>query len=415
MLRNKKEKEPYQKERTKIDTIVIIGNGFDIWQGLNTSYSQFQQYYLTHRDEILKKLHIKKHVFMDQYGEEIECSDVELIYGDPFQPNELDDDFWSTFEASLDKLDAERLNLFFGKEKRGLKNMQRCIKNANRILKEAFCNWIATINIEAKEAGYEFRDNCLFINFNYTDTLLKRFAVKESKEFHIHGEASDKDSIIFGHSSHPQEPEYALAQFGGRFLGLYYVDSILYETDKHCQDNIQVLCMFLAMHAAMCEEIENIFVLGHSMGPADIEYFDFLVRSTQIPQTNNDMKEDAIIDEDPLEELFNRMQYVVEATGYDKENVEDEYAEAMARKFVQEQDARNAIYQKEFMKMLRGVSKKNLEEDAVKIKQRTEDATWHISYYSDRDKVWIETVMRELGCNNYKLYNSIDTLLARTL
>lgn len=279
--RRRKTIETRQKKFPKIDTIVIVGNGFDIWQGLHTSYSQFQQYYLAHRDEILKKHHIKKHIFIDQDGQKIECSDVELIYGDPFEPGELEDEFWSTFEASLDQLDPDRLNCFFGKEKSDLREMRRCIKNAGYILREAFCNWIATIHIEAEVAGYEFGDNCLFINFNYTDTLLKRFAVEKTKEFHIHGEAADKKSIIYGHSSHPQEPEPLLARFGGRFLGLYYVDEILYETDKHCQDNIRLLCMFLAMHAAINKDIKNIYVLGHSMGPADIAYFDFLVRSTQ--------------------------------------------------------------------------------------------------------------------------------------
>ena len=38
-----------------IDTIVIIGNGFDRWLGLKTSYSDFHKYYLEQRDELVKK------------------------------------------------------------------------------------------------------------------------------------------------------------------------------------------------------------------------------------------------------------------------------------------------------------------------------------------------------------------------
>ena len=33
--------------------------------------------------------------------------------GNPFDPSELDDTFWGTFEASLSNVDAERINLFF--------------------------------------------------------------------------------------------------------------------------------------------------------------------------------------------------------------------------------------------------------------------------------------------------------------
>ena len=52
----------------KIDTIVVIGNGFDRWQGLNTSYADFQTYYHEHLDEILKKLHIKKSKYISSDG-----------------------------------------------------------------------------------------------------------------------------------------------------------------------------------------------------------------------------------------------------------------------------------------------------------------------------------------------------------
>ncbi len=241
----------------EIDTIVVIGNGFDKWQGLNTSYADFQTYYYKHLDEILKKLHIKKKKCIGSDGTMEEWSDVEVIYGDPFNLDELENEFWNNFENSLADIDVERINLFFGKEKSDLKKMQRSLRNAKRILTEAFCGWIATISIQEGDAGYRFGDNCIFINFNYTDTLQKRFGVNEMREFHIHGEATDKKSIVFGHNQHPQEPEQIFATIGGRFLGLHFVDEILYETDKHCQDNIQVLCWFLAMNGVMCEKIKD--------------------------------------------------------------------------------------------------------------------------------------------------------------
>ena len=54
-----------QRKKPGINTLILIGNGFDQWQGLNTSYSDFKKYYLAHRDEILKKLHIKKRYFIE--------------------------------------------------------------------------------------------------------------------------------------------------------------------------------------------------------------------------------------------------------------------------------------------------------------------------------------------------------------
>lgn len=401
---------PYHK-----DTLVIIGNGFDIWQGLHTDYSEFQSYYLKHRDEILKKLRIKKRVIQYEDGETICVSDVELIYGNPFDPGELDETFWHTFEASLDNLDAQQLNLYFGKDRRGLREMKRSIRDANRILREAFCRWIATISIEPIEQDFRFGDNCIFINFNYTDTLSKRFHVKESDEFHIHGEAADKKSIIFGHTSHPQEPEYALYKFGGRFRGLYFVDKILYETDKHAEENIKMLCMFLAMcHGMMPEEIKQVYVLGHSMGLSDIEYFDFLVNATSVHRTESAQNESEFSEiADPVDELHNRLQYVINHVGYKNDgDITKEQEDAMLRKLESEQDAVNAEVQRSLRKIIRKrIDEKEVEQP--RIVNSTENAEWHISYYSERDRLWIEALMKELGCTNFKLYPSIEQCLAQ--
>lgn len=43
-----------------IDTLVIIGNGFDIWQKLDTSYFRFKEFLLSHIDNIMDELQIDK-------------------------------------------------------------------------------------------------------------------------------------------------------------------------------------------------------------------------------------------------------------------------------------------------------------------------------------------------------------------
>lgn len=388
-------------ETEMIDTIVIIGNGFDRWLGLNTSYSDFHKYYLEHRDELVKK----KHRMKLEDGSIEEFTDVELIYGDPLDPGELDDDFWNGFEQSLSHIDAERLNLFFGKEKSGLKRMNKSIKKAKKILTKAFCGWIQSISIEPKDSEYDFGDNCLFINFNYTDTLHKCMGVKEEFEYHIHGEAEDSESIIFGHNKHPQEPEDMLYQLGGRFRGLYYVDNILYETDKHCADNVQTLIMFLALHGVMKEEIKDIYVLGQSMSPVDLEYFAFLMDATKVEPAAKAREE---VEVEAIDDLHNRLQYVINTVGYGDQASEEE-TEAIERRYRLEQDARNDFFQKEFFKMI-GKKKKS---ESVQVKPREIDAKWHISYYGDKDKAWKEIVMREFKCTNYELLGSIDECIEK--
>lgn len=246
----------------------------------------------------------------------------------------------------------------------------------------------------------------MFINFNYTDTLHKCMGVKEELEYHIHGEADDSESIIFGHNEHPQEPEEMLYQLGGRFRGLYYVDNILYETDKHCADNVQTLIMFLALHGMMKEEIKDIYVLGQSMSPVDLEYFAFLMDATKV---ESEAKAREKVEVEAIDDLHNRLQYVINTVGYGDQASEEE-TEVIERRYRLEQDARHDFFQKEFFNM---IGKKKKKAECVEVKPREIDAKWHISYYGDKDKAWKEIVMREFGCTNYELLGSIDECIER--
>lgn len=398
------------KER-HIDTLVIIGNGFDIWQGLDTRYSNFYEYYLKHRKSILKKLHLKEHMVFNDLGEKLFFSDVELIYGNPFIPGELSKSFWNTFEDSLGEIDAENLNMYFGKDKSGLRKMNRCIKNAKRILQESFCGWVMSIESKNENSTYKFGENCIFINFNYTDTLVTAFGVDPADDYHIHGTATDKKSIIFGHSSHPEMPEPLLYKLGGRFRGLFFVDNVLYETDKHVQDNIQYLIAYLSLKGVMCDEINNIYVLGHSFGRADAEYFEFLNRATKIGDDSKNIKSDDYEDfsETYLDNVQNRLEYKVNRYGYGKKSNSQMNIDVKSG-FEYEQSERNKIFQKEFYKLIKKHLPTN-EGEYVKTLPRVEDASWHVSWFSKEDKMNIEKALNDIGCKKYHLYPSIDECL----
>ena len=397
-------------KRIQKDTLIIIGNGFDRWQGLDTSYNAFRQYYLLHRDEIMKKLHIRKKEIRYSNKSIEEFSDVELIYGDPFYPSELGELFWGNFESSLSKIDDQQLNLFFGKERSDLKEMKRSIKNAKRILTTAFCDWIISLEVNKQIPEYKFGDNCIVINFNYTDTLVKRFGISPSIEYHIHGQASDKSSIVFGHSSHPEYPMAELFEFGGRFRGAFFIDCLLYETDKHVQDHIQELAMFLALHAVMPEDIKHVYVLGHSMSPVDIEYFQFLISisSTKPPVADTSFDKDST---DPMQDFMSQMDYIVSHRDrtFNGVSPSEQQIDAIQRRFAAEQEERNIMMQKTFMKTI-GAKRKNIAPQASDsyIRKRLENAKWHISCYSTKDKQWVDFVMKEFDFDNYVTYKTID-------
>ena len=56
------------EQRTPVDTLILIGNGFDIWQNLDTSYRSFERYYEAHLDEVLERFHLKKYTKYNEDG-----------------------------------------------------------------------------------------------------------------------------------------------------------------------------------------------------------------------------------------------------------------------------------------------------------------------------------------------------------
>lgn len=376
------------------DTLIIIGNGFDIWQGLDTSYSSFRSFYYSHRDELMKELDMAYY-----YADENDfISDVELIYGNPFEFKELDNDFWNSFESSLDKIDSWMINIFFGKDDDDLDDMQVSMNNAQNLLRKMFIKWVSTVEVVKKDSGYLFGENCYCINFNYTDTVEKRFGT--SNVFHIHG-INKSGNLVFGHSSHPQRPLNELAEIGGRFGGLYIVENLLYQTDKKTFNNILNMRLNFAIHNVKFDQIKNIYVVGHSFGDADIDYFQYIMKETSVVSESE--KQTEIWDEvDPFEEFQLRMQYVINKYGENRDVSKIEH-DTVQRRLQFE----HACDEKDFLDAL------NTCFPALKKKEKCKtDAHWHITYYSERDKERILKVMHDINCRNYTLYNSVEDCLA---
>ena len=451
--------------KSKYRKLFIIGNGFDRWQGLPTSYDHFKEFYRKNIREIVKGLQIK--TITDHDGNLI--TPVELVFGDISKPSSLPEEFFWNFESTLALLDDQKLINHFDKSDKGLYNLQETVDEAMRILQKAFGDWIASIKITSAKSNYNFGDDSYFINFNYTDTLEKRFGVDEINDYHIHGEATDPEYIIFGHSSHPEmafpelmEQKFITTLSGGkskRLQGLYLIEAALYETDKHVQDNIDVLCEFMTLDRVHLEDFTDIYVLGHSLAEVDYEYFEFLVKATQAECDFNELsalwkvKKLGLetLDVDGLREfihlnivyasnhrkralgkndisfpkaeafertLFGQVGVITDKEGniHQKNDIDRKASEAVYKRFIMEQ----AMRTKEVIEDL--CTLKDVDElpgnclSVLKAadyidgghESRKQDVTWHISCFSDKDRIQAKKVMERAGCKNYILYQGIE-------
>ena len=78
------------------------------------------------------------------------------------------------------------------------------------------------------------------------------------------------------------------------------------------------------------EDIKDIYILGHSFGEADMEYFRFFKRATGIEQTSvsPEFEEDEEFSEESfIEEIPLRINYVIKRYGGDKSITEPIYPE----------------------------------------------------------------------------------------
>ena len=113
--------------------LVIIGNGFDRWQGLPTSYDDFKEFYRNNIRSIVSELKIK--TYENDKGDLI--TPVELIFGDIFQPKQLPDEFFWNLEESMALLDDQAIINHFPKSSKGLFQLQETIDAALDIIHTA--------------------------------------------------------------------------------------------------------------------------------------------------------------------------------------------------------------------------------------------------------------------------------------
>ena len=158
-----------------MDTLYIIGNGFDLHHGLDTSYKNF-------RDNVVLKTPNLRKLLLDLYGDAIN-----------------EDMWWSDFEAKLSDIDYNHLlNSDYGVAMGGMK-VQNFLTGQ---LPPLFGKWIKSIKLKnAPEKQLDIDKDALFFTFNYSLVLEIIYEVNKDNIWHIHNSIEEVDKIIVGHDS----------------------------------------------------------------------------------------------------------------------------------------------------------------------------------------------------------------------
>jgi len=182
--------------------LYIIGNGFDIYHGLDTKYQTFGLFlknnHITIYDHLIEYYGFSDLDINDALWAEFENSlallnsDTVLeAYSDsvarPSSPDFRDRD-WNTFAIDIEMI-VEELTVKLFKAFREF------------ILNVEYPNYLSVRNLPLDK-------NALYLTFNYTDTLERYYGIPRENILHLHGKASSKGNVfILGHGIDPQSFE----------------------------------------------------------------------------------------------------------------------------------------------------------------------------------------------------------------
>lgn len=329
--------------------LYIIGNGFDMYHGAESSYVHFRKYLLHHNVDVVKSLEFF-------YGPRSLRNSVERYseyrwYTEDFKHLRIKAPetkwarmfLWKDFERYLSSLNREKLfdmlecSLPQKQHQEQHFNYQIYQKKVDDILDKIhlctfemryqFHKWIKTLHYAKgyKTKVLDIDSNALFLNFNYTTFLEDVYGVPHTNIKYIHGCKSDKyGSLVLGHSQDYQKgleewmhknrnrKRYRtnLKDKNGNFFGNYKLCYLAYFADslddancitearynaiidvktrieayyqQNFKDSIGIIAnnrdYFSSLH-----DIEEITVLGHSLGEVDHNYFKAIIGSNNNP------------------------------------------------------------------------------------------------------------------------------------
>lgn len=272
------------------ETLIIIGNGFDRAHDIKSSYWDFREWLIKKGDKRL----------------------VDMM--DIFFSNQRD--VWSGIEQALGEYDEEAILNYCRPDEEfdldhSLSSSARVEDSPNDIFqpvleefKEAFHDWVDSIEIGDVEKKYTLDPNCRYLTFNYTDTLETEYAIPATQIAHIHGSRICYDEYVVGHNNR-RSPSEAWDEEGVFFEQNAHENIIQWmnELTKCYSANI-------AEHRAFFDglkDVKQIITYGHSMANVDWPYFEEIIKiiGTDVPWRVSCFSEDDIANTKAFQSHFN--------------------------------------------------------------------------------------------------------------
>ncbi len=186
-----------------VDRLYIIGNGFDRYHGLDTSYQSFGLYLQR------KHCYVIYELLTEYFGLPDLDEDDEESKWDPL---------WSEFEQRLAEMEYDEIledNSYYVGDAAGSNKasdwhayeqvMDDIVDRLTVKLREAFKKFILNVSFSTSIDSMKLKldQDATFFTFNYTDTLQRYYGIPDNNILHIHEKALGSKELILGHGTDP--------------------------------------------------------------------------------------------------------------------------------------------------------------------------------------------------------------------
>jgi len=278
------------------DTLYVIGNGFDLHHRLDTWYSSFGLF-LKNNDSDIYDYFIRYFGFAELDEEDEES---------------LKDPLWSQFEASLASLDIEEVLSEYSEfaanpasDDHSEGDWDTIAVYVGQIRDDLTVNMLDLFKQFILDVKYPTGDNlnllsidknALFFNFNYTKSLEKYYQISQSQILYIHNKAESEDKLILGHGMNPKEfdRKEIIPPNNLNDEELYewreaQSDAFDFSLERGRDELIQYFTNSFKATSILIEKnesffnslnnINKVYILGHSLADVDAAYFKKIIRS----------------------------------------------------------------------------------------------------------------------------------------
>ena len=247
--------------------LVIIGNGFDIRHGLETSYAAFANYLIQNGNEnFVNQLEA---FFQSEYYDEKDGKYKFLL--------------WSNLETAIGEYDIDHLyheltdwiKVDFDHMMQSAAQYEDSpndfLAPVMNDLPLVMNSWISQISLRGVTPCVDLPSEARFLTFNYTTVLEDVYRFPQDKILHIHGIVSGPEELVVGHRVYTEEGE-AFEDGAPVFQdeSKRNIIEIMNERRKPTEEIVSRNQPFFKS----LQDTTDIYVYGHSYSMVDKDYYE---------------------------------------------------------------------------------------------------------------------------------------------